>query len=261
MQIIEYTPTVLKLQNMEVHSENAPVVFFFPIFILVGLFLVGLMVVLFLGRLTTLSCNRIDPAQITCELTVSKLISKSVFEIKQLQRAELKVDRDCYNKYGYQVILISGSKRIPLPQAYTSNKSGSTENVSIINAFLNNPEQSFLKIQQDDRFFPYLLGGIFMLFSGGITFTFLLYKKPILCLFDKSSGQLYVKFENMLSQSYVVEERLSDIIRVEVDESIDSDGDKTYRTELVLKFGKSIYLGHLTNNVEVVKNINQFLSL
>ena len=212
----------------------------------------GLMVILAFGELATLNCDRIKPTKIACELTKSSLLGKDVTAIKEIQGAELE--------RGARILLIADGKRIPLTEIYNYSE-GEEERlknkVNRINAFINNPEELSLKVQQDFRLVSYLIGGVFLVIGVLITLYALLNKYSILCFFDKGSGRMYLKRQNLLFQSDSREERLDAIREARV--QLGSKNKKSY-TELLGTSGATIFLGSLNNNVQVVQTINQFLN-
>ena len=72
----------------------------------------------------------------------------------ELQRAEVEVNEDSDGDT-YRVVLITENGRIPLSEVYSSGERGKRARANQINAFLSNPEQMSLRIQQDHRWFAY----------------------------------------------------------------------------------------------------------
>ena len=106
-----------------------------------------------------------------------------------------------------------------------------------------------------------LLGGIFMLAGGAIFLGFGLPKQIVSCIFDKTYNQASLKRENVFLQSTTTEEKLDNIKMAQIDESFDSDDGYNYNINLILKSGKSIYLGTFKNRSELAEAINQFLDV
>ena len=254
MRVTKSTPTVLKLQE-KIETKIILEAFALVLFFGLPFFLMGLMAVLSFGKLNTLNCNRIEPSQVTCELTSESLISKSISKIDRLQGTEIQEKRDSDGDTYRIIVLTSESRRLSLPRSYNSNNT-----ISKIDAFLNNREQLSLRIQRDNRSSQYILGSIFMLFGGGFILLILQLKWPTSCLFSKTTSKLSVKYQNILFQSYTIEENLASIAEVEVDGDTDEDGIKSYTTNLVLRSGKSISLGSSKSNFASVK-IKHFLGL
>ena len=210
-----------------------------------------------------LSCNRanvlsvdIEPTQIVCSLVSSNLWSKNVNMLDHLQSAETDASYMQRHKV-YRVVLITNSKKIPLTKEYISSKSEISQHAAEIRTFINNPGESSLNIYEDHRLIPYLVGVGFIIF--GVFSLFI--KSLIPCTFDKSSGQLYLEYQNILFQSDIREESLDDIKIIKVDEATSDRGKKIYNAKIILKSGALLSLGLVKNDCAIAKTINQFLSL
>ena len=266
MKITEHTPKVLKFKKE--NSELGCLPFTITILVL----LIGLGIILFRGQKTTLNCRRIEPTRITCELTPSGFLSKNISTIKQPRRAELEPSESSNGDINYTLILITRSERIPL-----TNLSPSQKNIDKINTFIKKTEDQLLTIQKI-RWPTYIRGGLLMLTGGFFTLAGASIKELTLCTFDKSSDQLCLEYQNMLSQSDIREVKLDAIKIAEVDEIIESDEDedkdenhvkrtyvKRYDVKLVLKSDTTIPL-FSTNldkeySFEVITTINEFLGI
>lgn len=86
--------------------------------------------------------------------------------------------------------------------------------------------------------FTMLVGGFFVLFG----MAFVVSKRLVSCTFNKNSGKVSMKHQNMLFQSEIIEKRLDEIKMANFDETADSDGDLLYETKLTLRSGESISL-------------------
>ena len=99
--------------------------------------------------------------------------------------------------------------------------------------------------------------------GGGIILSALMWKIKTSCVFDKGSGRMYLKQQNIF-QSEMREQMLHEIKEARVIEGTDSDGDKTYATKLLLRAGEDIPLqifGPASTHYKIAESINQFLSL
>lgn len=257
MQITEHTSTVLRLRAK---SRIAKSISNLLLVLLLGFpfLLKGLLMGLLLGRVATLNCDRVGPAQVTCELRSSSLLAGST-SITQLQGAEVEGNSYSDDLPTFRVVVITEDGNIPLTRSFTSGVSKKQENVDRINAFVKTSTEPSLRIQEDQRGFA-LLGVVCSLVGGGLIFGFLFWKLPKSCLFDKNSDRVTLIRQNMLFQSDIREERI-DAIKVA---QIDSD-ENTYNIRLVLQSGDSIVIGSEIKDREVAsgvaKAINQFLNL
>ncbi len=259
MRIVEQTSTILKLQGKGRFTGLFGVLFGAPFF------LAGLAVILFIGNLSALKCDRVAATQIACKLTSANILRQKIVPIEagQLQGAEVQVNEDSDGDT-YRVVLITKSGKIPLTDVYSSGIGTKyRENVDKINSFIGNPAQESLLIQQDDRWFAYPFGGIFMLVGGGIILGSLRWKFQTSCIFNKSTGKMYLT-EQSLIESESKEWMLHHIKEAKAIAGTDSDGDKTYNTKLILKSGEEIALeipNPASNHYKVTESINRFLGI
>ncbi|MFN6462543.1 MAG: hypothetical protein RMZ41_011930 [Nostoc sp. DedVER02] len=125
-------------------------------FILSGLFLIA-----FFGRVTTLTCNRVDPNQERCELVETSLLVSNVIKFPQgeLQGAKVgKISMD--NGSSDQILLLTTKGEVSFSPFYTPFYVSTQTIVSQINAFVNYPNRTVLRVWEDDRWFYYSLGCI-----------------------------------------------------------------------------------------------------
>lgn len=246
-------------QKLSLKIQKSPLSVYLIAILLFGFipFFSGLNILLIsLSReLATLKCDRTNRTQVTCELTSSSFLGKNVIAIRQLYRAELQ-----RNHYHERVILMTENGKIPLTRAYGG--SSHLQKATQINDFINNSVESSLKIQVDQRdwfgsLIFFLFGGIAMLIGSGISLLFMLHKSVTLCVFDKSSGWVYLKKQNLLLRSEIRQERLTSIRGVQA----------TFDTYLVFNSGERISLSLLiplalvNNHFKTAKPINDFLDI
>ena len=153
MKKIEGTPySQLKIQTSNIWVDllsSLP-------FIIFGLFLVDI------SPNTTLICQRIETKQGNCKLTESKLWGSSSQEISldDLQGGKVVQKR----KGSRQVVVLTKTGGIPLGSASRGGDKYSIANQ--INSFVKNTDIKSLNVSQDDRWFGWIFGGIFVL--GGV---------------------------------------------------------------------------------------------
>ena len=256
MHITEQTSTSLKLQCKDNSSR------YFLWLLGSPFLLIGLAVMIFLGKLTTLKCDRLEPTQVACELTSAGLAGKKVIPIRlgQLQRADVEVNEDSDGDT-YRVVLVTKTGVIPFTQSYSSGEGGKHRNAQLINTFLSNPDQPSLKVQQDDRWFAYPFGGIFALVGGSMILSTLKQTSQTTYQFDKQANCLSIQ-EKSWFKTKTRAIQMWDIQSAQVIEDRDSDGDKIYRTQLTLKSGETIpipILGFSGNHHRIANTINGFL--
>ena len=129
-------------------------------FIIAGLFLV------LISANTALICQRIEIKQGNCKLTESKLWGSSSQEISldDLQGGKVVQKR----KGSSQVVVLTKTGEIALANATRwGDKNHNIANQ--INSFVKNTDIKSLNVGQDDRWFGWIFGGIFVL-SGVVKY-------------------------------------------------------------------------------------------
>ncbi|MBL1175883.1 hypothetical protein [Pantanalinema sp. GBBB05] len=142
---------------------------FMPILTLPVLVL-GVFSIATMGQLTSLKCDRPNfptlSTQGTCQLTATQLLESktTVIPLSDLRQATVATRSNKQRKRTYQVMLQTKyGGEIPLT-TYSSSGLGNYPAIAKqINDFLKNSQQATLLIQQDDRWFGYLVGGVFTL--------------------------------------------------------------------------------------------------
>lgn len=260
MEIVEQTSHRLRLEA----ENSAPIM-------LLGLFgtpflLIGLGIILISSPLSTLKCQRVEPTQGSCQLVNSSLLGSNETKIplNQLQSAKVDVSKVSDGDNTYRVVLLTKDGEIPMSLG-TSDAGEKQKNAARINAFIDNPEEISLHVQQDDRESVYFLGGICGLVGGGLVFGSLLYGEFIVSYtFDKALDLVKLKRQTLL-HTKVTELSLREINQVDIKEKTDSEGDKTYSVWLNLKSGEHISLSlqgitDKQNNQKIAECIRQFLN-
>ena len=258
MRITEHTAAILKIE-----AKNKLLLFALGVVIALIFFFQGLSFLLD-SEVANLRCKRIEVTQIDCKIISSGLLGKNLTEIKHMEFAELRTKRSSESGDSYKIMLSADNILIPLTKLYDYGYySIISEKVNQINMFITDTEKLLLKIQEDNRGTYYPVSCLSMLVGVCTALYFLLYKQIILYIFDKNSGKLYLKRQNLLFKSYVREEKLDAIKQVlVVHETTDGGGEK-FHLKLVLNSGKSISLDSLNDNFvfEIKKTIDNFLDI
>lgn len=163
MKIVEPTPNRLRLQANNLMTAMGTVLFG-SIFVVGGL---AAMVVF--GELATLTCHRVEPTQGSCQFVHSSLLGsdETTIPLNQLQSAKVDVN-ESHKGDTYRVVLLTDSGKVPFTTAWSSGAVEKQKNADQINAFIGNPGKASLRVQQDDRWFAYPFGGIFILAGAGV---------------------------------------------------------------------------------------------
>ncbi len=163
MKNVEQTPNPLSLQPNNLMMAMWTVLFG-SVFVVAGL-----AAMVFFGELATLTCQRLEPTQGSCQFVRSGLLGsdETTIPLNQLQSA--KVDVIASSKGDtYRVVLLTDGGKVPFTTASSSGAEGKQKNADRINAFIGNSGKTSLRVQQDDRWFAYPFGGIFVLLGGGV---------------------------------------------------------------------------------------------
>lgn len=151
MKILELTPNRVVLRDRAISLWFSAVAF-----ILAGLTITAL------GKLTTLTCHRGLSPQSQCQLSRFGMlgIGSSQEQLNTLQGAS--VDRHYSRKGGttYAVMLSTGLGIVQLNSYYGGDRQPKEMIAAQINAFVDNPNQLSLQVQQDDRPWMLLFGGL-----------------------------------------------------------------------------------------------------
>lgn len=252
MKIVQQTPTELTLRLRPV-----------GLWVFGGIFAAaGLAVIICFGRATTLACNRVEPTQGSCEIAESSLLGFAAREISltSLQGAEVETQTDSDGST-HRVVLLTRDEDIPFPFYYSSGYDKKQANASRINAFVNNPAEIALGIQDDGRWFAYPFGGIFVAAGLFVIST----GKVVTCSFDKTLDRMTLRRQGLFGAE-VIKHSIWRISDVQVESSIDGDDDRTYRVSFKLKAGDhlpltSYYSGGKGDKQQTVERIRTFLKL
>ncbi len=260
MRIVKQTSKVLKLEAKNHFLGRLFVLLFGTIF-----FVPGWVILILVGKLTTLKCHRLEPNQVPCEVIVSGLFGKEITSIPtgQLESATVEVRKLKDGLITYRIVLITKNKNIPfaLSDSSEGEKYQKYKKVKQINNFLNNSEEMSLKIQEDERWSIYPLGGSLILMGGGIIYLSLMCKFTSSWIFDKRYGRMYLIKKNVF-QSETRERRLDEIEEVKVIEEIYSRT-TVYNLQLILHSREQIPIpigGSPSHLFQLAESINLFLS-
>ena len=228
MRIVKETPTQLNLLSL-------------PIWLwLFGLIFagIGLAVITGFGKVVTLNCDRVAPVQSNCQLKSAGLLGISPQERKLEALEGAKVERSTSSDgAAFRVVLVTNQGEVPFTEYYSSGENGKQEIATQISTFLGNSQASSLTLQQDDRWFMLMIGGVFVVVGLAVA---VVMGEIIVCEFNKDSGSLTLKRHSVLGTK-VIERRIRDIEDVRIEESHGSDS-STYRVSLVFTTGDRLPL-------------------
>ncbi|MBD2496688.1 hypothetical protein [Nostoc sp. FACHB-280] len=253
MQIIEETSTKLVLEDKNLQWLWG-IIFSIPFVI------IGLLIIAATSNLTTLECQRNDSNKITCRRTILSLLGTETNRLSgQLKEAAVVTE------YGTGVVLYTSSSMdaIELVNHRVFIKEKHYKITDTINAFINNPQQLGLKIQQDDRWSGFLEGIVFLLPGIAIIFKSLAIPKQIFCDFDKYSDQIIIKKQHQFLGIFTQQAKLSEVLKASVTQIPLANRTPWYLIQLELKLGKLISLSSPTRDYKhyqhIVNTINHLI--
>lgn len=196
----------------------------------------GLAIFNWIGRHTTLSCTRIQPASNRCVWLDKGPISENR-KTFALIGARVDVSEDSDSGDTYRVVLQTSGGDLPFTGYYSSGQSAKQKRVAEINTFIQDTNRLELNIVQDDRLWA---GAISALLVGSGFFAVLFFGGPVTYDFDRARGLLVITKARILG-SQVHEYFLAEIVDVQLQTS-QSDSSNTYRVALGLRDGGSVPL-------------------
>nr|WP_290223594.1 transmembrane domain-containing protein [Trichocoleus desertorum] len=250
MKIVKETPTQLNLLSL-------------PIWLwLFGLIFagIGLAVITGFGKVVTLNCDRTAPTESNCQLKAAGVFSLTPQERKLEALEGAKVERsNSSDGAAFRVVLLTNQGEVPFTDYYSAGENGKQEIATQISTFLGNSQASSLTLQQDDRWFMLMIGGVFVVVGLAVA---VVVGEIIVCEFNKGSGNLTVKHHSVLGTK-VIERHLHEIDDVRIEESRSNDG-STYRVSLVFTTGDrlplaSYYSSGRQSKQAIVDRLQKFL--
>ncbi len=103
----------------------------------------GLAVIVFFGRATALTCKRVEPTQVSCELTESGLPGVQLREISVsgLYGAEVETHTNSDGNT-YRVVLLTSEGKVPFTVIYSSGSEAKQITASHIATFVHTSEEN-----------------------------------------------------------------------------------------------------------------------
>lgn len=225
MDIVDYDRTQLRIQHRPV-----------LLWVLGGILTALGLMVINAEKMSTLTCQRVESTSGSCELVESGLLRSDVKNIPlgTLQNVNLDIRTNHDGDETYRVVLLTEMGELPFTSHYNSDPTQQESIVSDINTFLENPNQTSLRIQQDERWFSYLFGsliiavGLFVIVNKG---------KVVTCSFDKTKDLMSLKQRGLLGTE-VIELPIHQIAGVTTETLTDAKEHIIRRVDLILNSGK-----------------------
>lgn len=249
LHLVEQTPTYLRFASDKISLRNI------MIQIALGSFAISGILFQFAGSQITLKCRRSTPKDVQCELTTVRLLTRDSMAIFNLKGAEVENNDDTD-----RLVLLTGAGKVPFDPVYTNfNRSKKGNDAYAIDRFVEDPQQANLTIQDDSRLLSVIFGGL-MLWFGIYS---LLAQFQTECRFDRATSQLSLSKANVF-WSKVHQHSLQEIKGIRLIETTDSDGDKSYMTQIVWRSNEHFNLALLDpklNPRDVVEILQTFLGV
>lgn len=256
MNILEKTANVLKLRDRDWNLLGLSLLG-------VPFICVGLIIGFAVGNVTTLTCQRSSlqtPNKMLCQRTIAGLLGTETLMIREpLMRAIVRTT------YGTGVVIfISKLPELELANHRTNVGPKHEEIAYQINSFIQNHQQTSLRVQQDDRL-EGLLGALMFLLPGfaviaqGITIPM-----ETFCDFDKSLNRILIRKGYPFRGIVAIQLHLSDLRSINVVRSSWATKSPAYELQLHLNTDRPLVISSLhTDRGElqaIANEINQFLS-
>lgn len=156
---------------------------------LAGGIFVGLgLLLIFSGKLTTLTCNRVGLKIAPCQLVSSGVFGPQMKETRLIELQGAKVRDNPMDGDDSRVILLTKSGEILFTSFSRDNQIESIATASDINNFIDKVEKESLEIQHDGRW-DYLQMGSFIAALGLFTWVFSEINKPNLAIGNRQEAR------------------------------------------------------------------------
>ena len=243
MKIIKQTASELIIQTQSIFDFWLPSCLFMAF---------GLFGLAFDYHKATLSCQRLQAKQGSCQIVRSNLLGSKIQEIELASLRGAKVQRSGYKT---RVVLLTSVGYVPFT-ANSTNWGTQDAVASDINFFVKNAKDRLLRLSQEDRWLGWT-GGIFLLAAVAV----IVLRNNETYSFDGNLNTLTVKQQGLLARK-VIEYSLCEIYGVEVDRTKDLDKDIWYEVRLLVCGGSRISLPRtmsLYEQEKIAKAINNYL--
>ena len=218
---------------------------------------------LLFGQTTQLTCERTAAGSPRCRL------SKAIFgvalrddPIEALQGARVAESRDSDGDLMYKLVLDTGAGSVPFTNVSSSSYNPKARRAADINNFVADTSIGSLTVESGGAI-GWIVSGVLALMGVSLLFGGMRMSATV-WTFDRTQ-KVVVKERHGLATSRTWQYDLAEIQDALVTESRDSDGDRTYRVELVSHQGERIpmtnwYSSGYRKKEDTVRVIQQFLN-
>lgn len=203
----------------------------FKVWLLCGtLASVGFGVLIELGRVTTLSCDRFGLLIGSCQVVSIGLEGERVYSLPLAQVYGADVD------FMHRIVLYTNEQFLPLTAPYSDFSLTRQIIAARINHFLVNPVAIRLVFQDDGRSFAYPFGAVFIIGSGLIL---IIFGSVVVYEIDRSRSIVTLRRQGILKGT-INHYPLADITRLHIEISEGIQGQTDCRICLLLHSGQSV---------------------
>lgn len=224
--------------------------------------LAGFAITYFIGRSVDMHCERVQPKQITCELT-DKLMGISPVgkrTISNIESAEVDEHRDSDGDRTYKVVLITANGPVPMTGFSSSGYGSKAAIAEKINDFIQGGRQGALDIQVPMDW--WIL--IFLFIFGGFGIGAVLLAKTVQVEMSRSEGVLRIRHDGLFGSGQQ-EFLLREIQDVVLQSHRGSKGSTTYRIAFLTTSDEeiplsSVYSSGMGGKRRAVEAMKDFLT-
>ncbi|PSB55570.1 hypothetical protein [Chamaesiphon polymorphus] len=253
MEIIEKTDRVLHITD-----KNRQCLW--GLLLVTPFFLIGLKLLGLTASIITLECQRSASSQIECQLSVTGISGTKKEQIPGFVTSAKTVKTS-----GKGVVFTTTKGEIELApyRAFVTDRTDKT--VDRLNAFIKNPQQPTISIEQDDRWANSLFIVNFLAAGMAVVFGALAIPLRMSCRLDRNSGEAIVDKKYLLYGDRQTKIPLATIDRSLVKKlPFHVNSKSVYNIHLIPSVGKKVSLSvpssDLSHYQEIVDLIKDFLS-
>jgi hypothetical protein len=254
MKIVEHTD-----QSLHIADQNRQCLW--GLLFATPFLVIGLGTAVATAKTVTLECRRANSTQVTCQRTVTGILGTTTTDRipGQLQTANV------VKAGGTGVVLGTTTGKVELAPYHVFVTNKHQETADRLNAFLKDPQQATVRVEQDDRLGNSLFIGNFLLGSLGIAIVSLGIPLKMSCRFDRPSDQvtitkkyLYGERQTILPLSTIQQSQISRYFFY-----LSVDKRNAYSLNLIQNNGKKVSLSvpsqDLERYQEIADTTNHFL--
>lgn len=221
---------------------------------------VGVAAIVLTAKVITLDCQRMPSSQIECQRSIAGILGTETERISGTLKSAAVSKK---NGKGAVLRTTEGWIRLAPYPAFVTDRLNNT--VDRLNAFIKDPQQTKISIEQDDRWanLPWSLN--FVAAGAAISFVSLAIPLRMSCRFDRNNGEATIDKKYLVYGNRQTKLPLSAVERSQMGESLFKINHKSVYTIHLIptnrpKISLSVPSQKLSQYEEVVDAINKFVS-